>query len=139
MDSGVSVFGKPATKSIADQVLASPSMNTSPSPSEPAHVPADALVKRYAQLHAIASSALNEEQDDRKRAELERIVAFADQSLTEAVSVSGSQGAPVPNLPMPPPPPPQAPPMGMGMPQAAPGGPAPAGIPAPTSPGVVPA
>lgn len=131
---GVSVFGRPASSSIASAVLGSPSLNQSPSPSQPEHAPADGQTKRYAQLYAIASAALNEENDPQNRIELQRIVEWADRAISSGVQATGSGGAPVPNIQLPPPPPQAAAP---GMPPAAPAGQtpgAPAGPPPPGAP-----
>lgn len=136
MDGSVTAFGKRVTPGIASQVLQSTSLNQAPSPAQPEHAPSSKLANLYAQLYAIAEMATREEQDVGKRLELERIVMFADSALGEAASKMGSDGAPVPTLPVPQPSAPA--PMGAmpGMPPAAPPPQLPGAAAAPPPPGV---
>jgi hypothetical protein len=116
---GTQVFGKPGTPAIASAIMDAASLHQAPAPAQTEHAPADGLVRKYGTLYAIASEIRNEEQDQAKLLELERVIQFADSVISEAATAMSSGGAPVPNVPAPPPPPP-APPAAPGGAQAAP-------------------
>jgi len=132
---GTTAFGKSVAPNVASAIMDAASLNRAPSPSEPVKVPADGITKQYGVLYAVASRLLNEETDDGRKMELERIVTFCDRALNEAAEAMSSAGAPVPDVQTPPPPAPQPAPAMAGQAAPAGGSPGPAPAPSPGAPG----
>ncbi len=131
-------FGKPVSSQIQSDILNAPSMNVTPSPSEPERAPSSELANLYAQIEALLRKALNAETKDDRREQLLGMVTLTDRYCSEEMEIASSGGAPVPNMPPPPPPmppvgqpPPGPAPAPMMGPPAAPGVPPPAGPPGP--------
>jgi len=135
MAGGTFAFGQSVTPSIQSKILDAPSLNTTPSPSEPTRVPSSELANLYATLSALAQRAVRIEQSPDKQERLFGMIADLDSWVTDEIQAASEAGAPVPNLPEPPPPPP--PPAG-GIGMGGPGMPPPAAPMAP-NPGVPPA
>lgn len=96
-------FGKPVSSQIQSAILSAPSMNTTPSPSQPKQYPSNELAKLYAQLLYLAQQALKCENDYSKKQQLIEHVQFYDRAVHAELERASAEGAPVPNLPGPPP------------------------------------